>query len=261
VAALLALLLCASEPVVTRSTRIRQALDVTPLDIAFLDRERLFVLSDETLSLYRIDAARLTLLSRLALPGAPVRARAAAGMLRVVVQDGACWALSNRREGATLFNLEGDRLLAVAGAEAIPATAFGASADSADGVRFVAGTNLFAVGEAALLRFAAEDDGVERDGTLRLGGQPDVAGRRVGDALAVLDDRIVAVSSAAPPSGADEVRLLHRDEAAPIESWTTKGRIRALAAHPSTAATLLAVAIEDDPAPVIEILALRWSGR
>jgi hypothetical protein len=117
------------------------------------------------------------------------------------------------------------------------------------------------VGEAALLRFAPEDDGVERDGTLRLGGQPDVSGRRVGDALAVLDDRIVAVSSPAPPSGADEVRLLHRDEAAPVESWTTKGRIRALAAHPSTAATLLAVAIEDDPAPVIEILALRWSGR
>ena len=52
---LLALLLGASAPTVERSLRTHQPLDVTPLDVAFLDADRLFVLSDETLSLYRFD--------------------------------------------------------------------------------------------------------------------------------------------------------------------------------------------------------------
>ena len=134
----MALLLAVQTLAVERSTRARQALDLTPLDVAFLDADRVFVLSEDMVSLYRIEAGGLVLVSRLALPGAPARARAAAGMLRVVPQDGACWALSNRRGGATLFNVEGDRLAAVAGAEAIPPTRRAAVAVVAKSTFFIA---------------------------------------------------------------------------------------------------------------------------
>jgi hypothetical protein len=262
VAALLALLLTVQALTVERSTRARQALDLTPLDVAFLDADRVFVLSEDTLSLYRIESTGLALLSRLALPGAPARSRAAAGMLRVVPQDGACWALSNRRAGATLFNVEGDRLAAVAGAEAIPPTAFGTQEASPDGVRFVAGTNLLAVGGEALLRFAGHGDAVERDGVLRLGGAPDRAGRRAGNAMAVIDDRLVAVSSPGPPGGMDEIRILERNETDPIDAWPTGGSIRGLAARSvSAGAADLAVAVESEQGPSLEILGLLWSRR
>lgn len=259
---LLAFLLGASAPTVERSLRTHQPLDVTPLDVAFLDADRLFVLSDETLSLYRIDVPQLTLLSRLALPGAPLRARAAGGMLRVVAQDGACWALSNRRAGATLFSLDGDRLVAVTGADAIPPTAFGPGDALPEGIRFVAGTNLLAVGNAALLRFAGDGDAIERDGTLRLRGEPDALGRRAGDALAVLDDRHLAVSAGGPPGGSDEVRILDREAADPVVTWPTKGRVRAIARRPTIGAAVeLAVAVEAEQGPMLEMLGLRWSGR
>jgi hypothetical protein len=262
VAFLLAFLLVVSAQTVERSLRTHQSLDVTPLDVAFLDADRLFLLSEETLSLYRMDSARLTLLSRLALPGVPLRARAAGGMLRVVAQDGACWALSNRRAGATLFSLDGDRLVAVAGADAIPPTAFGPGEASPEGIRFVAGTNLLAVGDAALLRFAGDGDAIERDGTLRLRGEPDALGRRAGDALAVLDERHLAVSAGRPPDGSDEVRILDRGVAEPVVTWSTKGRVRAIARRPTIGAPMeLAVAVEAERGPILEILGLRWGDR
>ena len=259
---LLAFLLGASAQTVERSLRAHQPLDVRPLDVAFLDADRLFLLSEETLSLYRIDAAQLTLLSRLALPGVPLRARAAGGMLRVVAQDGACWALSNRRAGATLFSLDGDRLVAVAGADAIPPTAFGPGDASPEGISFVAGTNLLAIGDAALLRFAGDGDAIDRDGTLRLRGEPDALGRRAGDALAVLDERYLAVSAGGPPDASDEVHILDRDVADPVVTWATKGRVRAIARRPTIGATMeMAVAVDAEQGPMLEIVGLRWDDR
>ncbi len=257
--ALICLVLAASGLTIERSVRARQPLEVLPLDVAFLDADRLFVLSDETMSLYRIEGARLLSVSRLALPGAPVRARAPAGMLRVVARDGACWAVSNRRGGATLFDLEGDRLVVVAGAEAIPPTAFGGNEAAPDGVRFVAGSNLLAVGETRRLRFAGDGDGVGPDGTLLLGGEPDASGRRAGDALAVLDDRFVVVSGLAPPGDWDEIRLLRRGEADAVAAWPTRGRIRALAARSAGGSTAIAVAVETTQGGVLELQELRWS--
>ena len=246
---------------VERSVRVHQALDVAPLDLAFLDAERLFVLSDETLFLYRVQGERLVSLSRLALPGAPARARAAAGMLRVVARDGACWALSNRRAGATLFSVEGDRLAAVAGAEAIPPTAFGGKDAAPAGVRFLAGTNLLAVGDATFLRFAGDGNAVGPDGTITLDAELDPAGRRAGDALAVLDVGLVAASGHGPPDAPDELRLIRRGEAEPVAAWPTPGRVRALGAHSGGGAASLAIAFETTQGAVLEILDLRWRPR
>lgn len=254
-------LVLAQAMAVERSVRVRQALDVTPLDVAFLDAERLLVLSDEATFLYRVQGDRLMSLSRLGLPGAPVRARKAAGMLRVVVQDGVCWALSNRRAGASLLSVEGDRLAAVAGAEAIPPTAFAGRDAWPAGVRFFPGTNLLEVGETTLLRFAGDGNGVGTDGAILLDGEPDPAGRRAGDALAVLDAGLVAVSGPGPSDAPDEVRVIRRGEAEPMAAWPTAGPVRALAARAGSGAASLAVAFEAAQGAVLEIIDLRWNAR
>ncbi|HET7293680.1 MAG TPA: hypothetical protein VFM88_14745 [Vicinamibacteria bacterium] len=254
------LLLAAQGFGLEREVRAVQLLEASPLDVAFLDAERLLVLTADAMWLYRLQGETLSRLSSLALPGAPVKARAAAGLLRVVTQEGACWALSNRRAGATLFSVEGERLVAVVGAEAIPPTAFGLHGSPA-GVRFLPGTNLLAVGDSAYLRFEGEGSGVRPDGTLVVDGEPDPAGRRAGDALAILDDGLVVTSGDGPPDAPDEVLLLRRGQAEAEASWPTPGRVRALAARPGDGAASLAVAFDTAAGAVLEIVDLRRSRR
>lgn len=241
-----------------REPILSASLDLPTLDLAFLDARRLAVLSEDWLSLYELADGRLRRTARLALPGERLRARATAGLLRLVPGEDACWVVSNRRTGATLFTWTGSRLAALFGAEAIPPTALPAGAP-AEGARFLAGTNRIGLGPALVLRLASSGLGVATDGALLVDGEPDALGLRSGDALADLGEGLFATSGEAPPSGTDEVRLLSREGATlrRLESWPVEGRIRALAARRDGDAAVLAVATDTPLGPRLLIDALR----
>lgn len=255
--ALVLLWLAAAPAPLAREPRLAAALDLVALDVAFLDARRLAVLSDESLSLYAIEGARLVLTARLALPGEHVRARAAAAQLRLVPGEEACWAISSRRSGATLFTWSGGRLAAIGGAEAIPPTVL-PSGTSPEGARFEAGTNRIRLGASVVLRLASSRLSVAADGALLVGGEPEPGGRRIGDALADIGDGRVAASSPAPPSGQDEIHVFSlADPSAPaLATWPVAGRLRAIAAWSGPGARLLAVAADTPDGPSLRVDAL-----
>lgn len=263
-AALALLLLCLAGPGAPfeRQPQLDAPLEVATLDLAFLDARRLVVLSEERLSLYELRHGQLRQTARLALPGEHVRVRATAGLLRLVPGEEACWVLSNRRTGATLFTWTGGRLAALAGAEAIPPTALPRGAP-AEGARFQAGTTHIALGQGLRLRIAESGLGVATDGSLLLEGEPDALGLRSGDALADLGGGLFATSGEAPPSGSDEIRLLAREAAVvrQLQAWPVEGRIRALAAGRDGDRRLLAVATDTPLGPRLAIDALHGSVR
>lgn len=236
--------------------RVRTQPELGALDLAFLDQDRLVVLSEDTLTLYRLSGTRLERGARLSLPGEPLAARAPAGILRVVQGEGACWAATNRRSGATLFTVDGGRLVAVGGAEAIPPSVLPPGAE-AQGARFQPGTNLLEAGPLPLLR-VAQGLAVARDGVLLLGGEPEASGRRCGDALADLGPGRWIASGAAPPSDRDELQVLRLDgdRVLQVAAFPFEGRIRALAARPGPAGTLVAVATDTAPGPRLALFVL-----
>ncbi len=253
-------LLCA--PAVAPATLARARLDGPALDVAFLDETRLLVLSEDALHLYRVDGDALVRDGRLLLPGERVQARWPAGLLRAVPGEGACWAMSNRRSGATLFTLDGQRLAAVAGAEAIPPTALPAGA-APEGVRFLRGSNTLALGASHLLRLVSSGAAIAPDGTLLLDGQADTSGTRAGDALADLSGGVLATTAPSPPSETDEIRLLRRDASAThlVLAWPEAGRVRALAALPQKGRDWLAVATDTDSGSSLRLVVVPGTDR
>jgi hypothetical protein len=239
----LLLLACLAAPL-QLDERLRVELDLGALDLAFLDHERLAVLSEDALTVYRLVGTQLEREARLPLPGEPLPARAGAGLLRVVPGEAACWAASNRRSGATLFRLEGGRLFAVAGAEAIPPSALPAGAP-AEGARLRPSTNLLQAGSLRLLRLG-ERLAVASDGALLVDGEPEAGGRRSGDALAGLGSGLWIGSGDAPPSDVDELRILRLegDRVVELAAFPVQGRIRALASRPGPAGPIVAVAAD-----------------
>jgi hypothetical protein len=223
------------------------------LDLAFLDDQRLLALSEATLFLYRLDGGGPLLESRLELPGDFLPVRAAAGVLRVAETEAACWALTNRRVGASLVAVEGRRLVLRLEADAIPWPG------SATGLRYRAGTNELSL--EGVDYFALRDDGlgVSDTGALLIAGQPDAQGRRSGTAAAGLGTLIVT-SSHAPVGAPDALLLLRlRDGATELLSETpAPGRVRALAARERRrGGRLLAAAVEDpDDGPVLIVYAV-----
>jgi hypothetical protein len=232
----------ASEPVTLVARDAPLPAPDTILDLAFLDDRRLLALSQATLFLYRIDDSGPTLESRLELPGEFLTVRAAAGVLRVAETEGACWALTNRRERASLVAVEGRRLVLRLEADAIPWPGTGT------GLRYRPGTNELMLGDDAYA--ALRDDGlaVSTTGVLLQEGRAGALARRVGTALARLGPLLVATTHR-PPGAPDALLLLRPgDDGTEVVSETpVAGSVRALAAREGRRGRIVVAAI-DGPA-------------
>ncbi|HEU0092890.1 MAG TPA: hypothetical protein VFS78_12295, partial [Vicinamibacteria bacterium] len=88
--------------------------------LAFMSDERLLVLFDDALALYRRDGLALRLESRRDLPGPLSTVRFPGGLLLASESESACWALTSRTPRAVLFSLDGSRLTATHQAEVVP---------------------------------------------------------------------------------------------------------------------------------------------
>jgi hypothetical protein len=205
------------------------------LDLAFLDDRRFLALAQGTLYLYRLDDGGPTLESRLVLPGEFLPVRGAAGVLRVAESEGACWALSNRRERASLVALEGRRLVLRLEATAIPWPG------SAVGLRYRAGTNELLLDDGAY--FSVREDGlaVTDRGTLVAPDRPDLQGRRSGTALTRLGNAIVAASPR-PPDASDAILVFAPGEA-PRET-PVAGTVSALSGRVRRGGGVLVAAVQ-----------------
>jgi hypothetical protein len=214
--------------------------------LAFVGDERLIVLFDDALALYRRDGLALRLESRRDLPAPLAGVRFPGGILLAAESESACWALTSRTARAVLYSLDGNRLTATHQADVVPWPRVPA------GVRFRAGTNLLDVSgpgiEGPLLALEPDEGWmVGADGALGRMGASDPAGpeRRAGPALARLWPGVVAAASPDPPGEHDRI-LLYRDAAsATTMSLPVDGAVRALAARRRGANALLAAALED----------------
>lgn len=214
--------------------------------LAFVGEERLLVLFEDALALYRRDGLLLRLESRRDLPGPLAGVRFPGGVLLAVESESACWALTSRTPRAVLYSLDGNRLTPTHQADAVPWPRVAA------GVRFRPGTNLLDVAAPGLdgpvLALEAEEGwAVGADGALARLGATDTAAseRRAGPALARLWPGWIAAASADPPGEHDRI-LLYRDAAGPTTaSLPVEGAVRALASRRHGANALLAAALED----------------
>jgi len=219
--------------------------------LAFLGDERLLVLFDDALALYRRDGLSLRLESRRDLPGPLAGVRFPGGVLLAAEGESACWALTSRTPRAVLYSLDGNRLTATHQADAVPWPRV------ASGVRFRPGTNLLDLAvpgfDGPLLALEPEEGwAVGPDGALVRMGVADPGGtsapaRRAGAALARLWPGMLAAASPDPPGEHDRI-LLWRDAAAATtaSSVPVEGAVRALASRRHGANALLAAALEDD---------------
>jgi hypothetical protein len=214
--------------------------------LAFAGDERLLVLFDDALALYRRDGLALRLESRRELPGPLAPVRFPGGVLLAMESESACWAMTSRAARASLFSLDGGRLTAMHQADAVPWPSAPA------GVRFRPGTNLLEVAlpgvEGPLLAIEAEEGWVvQADGILARAGSADLpaAGRRAGSAVTRVWPGLLAAAAPDPPGLHDRI-LLFRDSAlAAAGSVPVDGAVRALASHRHGATALLAAAIEE----------------
>ena len=213
--------------------------------LAFLGDERLLVLFDDALALYRRDGLALRLESRRELPGPLAGVRFPGGVLLAAESESACWALTSRTPRAVLYSLDGNRLTATHQADAVPWPRVPA------GVRFRPGTNLLEVAgggiDGPVLAMEPEEGWVVgAEGALARVGAPDPSGpeRRAGPALARLWPGLIAAASPDAPGEHDRI-LLFRDADAAAASLSVEGAVRALAGRRHGANALLAAALED----------------
>jgi hypothetical protein len=213
--------------------------------LAFLGEERLLVLFDDALALYRRDGLLLRLESRRDLPGPLAGVRFPGGLLLAAESESACWALTSRTLRAVLYSLDGNRLTPTHQADAVPWPRVAA------GVRFRPGTNLLEASgpgiDGPLLALEPEDGWVVgADGALaRMGASDPASERRAGPALARLWPGWVAAASPDPPGEHDRI-LLFRDAAGPaVASVPVEGAVRALASRRHGTNAFLAAALED----------------
>jgi hypothetical protein len=216
------------------------------LDLAFAGPDRLLVLGDDDLALYRWDDGALALLARRRLGGSRVAVRHPGGLLRAVEAEHAAWAATSRGDGALLFGVDDAGIVQRQQADVMPWPG------SAAGLRFRPGTNLIegalaGLGEGPFLRVDPSGRAVDGDGRLL----PDGAhgDLRVGPTLAPLWPGYLAASSAAPPGARDTVLVLALGAAAGprvVSELPVDGAVRALAARVSGQSARLIAAVEGD---------------
>jgi hypothetical protein len=213
--------------------------------LAFAGDERLLVLFDDALALYRRDGLALRLESRRDLPGPLLPVRFPGGLLLAAEGESACWVLSSRMTRAVLFSLDGGRLAASHQADAMPWPGLPA------GARFRPGTNLLDITlagvDAPVLAIDAEAGWVvdAEGGLSRIGGSPAAPLRRAGPALARLWPGTIATAAPDAPGGHDGILLLRGPDATAAGTLSVEGSVRALAARRHGDGSLLAAALED----------------
>jgi len=124
--------------------------------LAFLGDERLLVLFEDALALYRRDGLLLRLESRRDLPGPLAGVRFPGGVLLAAESESACWALTSRTPRAVLYSLDGHRLTPTHQADVVPwpRVAAGVTFDSKAGVgtdehRRTSVPHIYAAGDVA----------------------------------------------------------------------------------------------------------------
>jgi hypothetical protein len=214
--------------------------------LAFVGEERLLVLFDDALALYRRDGLALRLESRRDLPGPLAPVRFPGGVLLASESESACWVLTSRTPRAVLFSLDGSRLTAAHQAEAVPWPRIPA------GVRLRPGTNLLDVAgpglEGPVLAMEPEAGWiVAADGALAQMGASEPSGpaRRAGPALTRLWPGLIAAASPDPPDEHDRILLYRESGDASTASLPVEGAVRALASRRRGSSALLAAALED----------------
>lgn len=214
------------------------------LDLAFAGPERLLVLGEDDLSLYRWDDGALALLARRRLGGARDVVRHAGGILRSVESERAAWAATSRGDGALLFGVDDGGIVQRQQADVMPWPG------SAAGLRFRPGTDLIdgsvqGLGEGPFLRLDPSGRAVDGEGRLLPdGAQSDL---RVGPTLAALWPGYLAASSAAPPGARDSVLVLALGPPSGprvVSELPVDGAVRALAARTSGHSARLVAAVE-----------------
>src|SRR5712692_9745404 len=154
------------------------------LDVAPVGEDRVLVLYEDALALYRLDEAGLALLSRHELP-ASLPVRFPGGTIYVPPAEGAAWVLTSRSPRAVLFSFDNGRLEERQQAEALfwPRTP--------RGLRYRPGTNLLEgavadLGEGPFLRLDPRGAAVAPDGRLWMASPegPRAIDAKVGGGLA-----------------------------------------------------------------------------
>lgn len=239
-----------ARPVEVLSSSRTVPLDERVLDLAWSDAEHLLLLSPEALALYRWVGTSFTLESRRLLGGPAAAVRAPGGLLSLSRRERAVWALTSVAPQATLFGIDGARLVERGRADAVP------WARVPRGLRFRFGTNLLeadlpGLGEGAWLAFEPSwpDGAVTRDAELVIAGPegPRATGVRAGPALAPLWATLVAAASADLPAARDAIVLLRRENASVSEAGrlSVDGAVRALASLARDGGVRLVAGVEE----------------
>jgi hypothetical protein len=214
------------------------------LDMAFMGPDRLLVLAEDELSLYRWSEGGLVLASRRRFAGPLEPVRHPGGLLRAVERERAAWAATSRAAGALLFGVDETGLVQRERADAVPWP--GSSA----GLRFRPGTDLIeatieGLGSGPFLHLDEAGLAVDREGRLLGAGTP--SDLRVGPALAPLWPHHLAASSAAAPGDRDTVLILSvapPGGARVVSELPVTGAVRALAAQVTAHTARLVAAVE-----------------
>jgi hypothetical protein len=230
------------------------------LDLAFLSEVHVVALTPQEILLYRWTDQGLAPVASRVLPGRAEAVRWPGGLLNVVEEDRAVWALASTRDQAVLFTLQSGRLAEGEQAAALPWPR------CRSGLRYRPGTNLLegevdGLGPGPFLTLdAVAAAAVAPDGRLLVAGTGPGA-VRVGPTLGPLWSRHLAASSAAPPGEDDALLVLAREGGTlrrvghvalggPVRALATRprdGRARVVAAVTEAAGETRLVALELSP--------------
>lgn len=214
------------------------------LDLAFIDDERLILLTGTAVALYERSGDALALRDRRALE-ASMAVRAPAGVIAASAGEAAFWVTTNLAEGAVLFTIDGGRLQEIEHAAALPWPG------GAQGARFRPDSNLIDVvlpglGSGPHLRVGAGDAAwaIAPDGLFGVApsGWTDT---RVGSAAARLWSDAWIASSPEPPGASDRLLLVHAGggTAAIVATFPVEGSVTALGARARGRRALVAAAL------------------
>lgn len=203
------------------------------LDLAFVGGDRVLVLTERAVLLYRLEPTGFVRLDERPLRVESV-VRAPAGILLASPAEKAAWAATNRAPGAALFSIEGDRLSEGQRAAALPWP------EGSRAAAFREGTNLVEaevrdLGKGPHLRIGAAPKpwAVAPDGRLGMAGIG-WTDARVGSAAVELWPGAFLASSPEAPGASDWISFLRvsgEGPGVPSGSLPVNGTVRAIAAR------------------------------
>ena len=202
------------------------------LDLAFVDDDRLIVLLEGAVALYRRDGDALLRLDHRPLDVASV-VRAPAGVLVVAAGEAACWVTTNQADGAVLFTIDAARLQETQRAAVIPWPG------APQGARFRSGTNMIdaavpGLGSGPHLRVGAGETAwaIAPDGRLGV-ARVGWSAARVGSAAALLWPGVWIASSAEPPGSSDALSVVNVSGGAPtvVATFPVQGSVTGIGAR------------------------------